>query len=326
MSLGAELLMRDIADRLTGTVLLSDFGDGCPLLDEGDSPPVRLARRPIGGLVRRHGIAVYAPPLSLDGRWGDAARLAKSFSLIADTLSADAASLITTAHALTPDGLAVLRVRGDRFEDHSLDLIYEDPVGGDHVYLRGDLATDDLLDRASALKSARVDEFDEMTSAFGQGGVITTLRHGASLSEAILNPASTLDQPDDQQVAAALGEGRVVMAADGGCALFISQLSGAPMPVSISIANLEDGAPDPMISLPNAPDWTIRTARSSADWWAIASPEQDAAPLISTFVEISAKDSPRAEITEVTAAITRKRGGWEIWDEAQQQLELEESW
>lgn len=326
MSIGAELFMRDILDRMQDAVLFSEYGDGCPLLDEATRPPVRIARRPIGGMIRRDGVATFAPPLNINLRADDCARLARTLPVIVDAVANNAASLLASLQSVTSDAPAGLRIRGQAFFDHSLKLIYEDPAGADYIYLRRDLITDDLVARASALMAAEVDEFDALTAAIGPGGVMKAIRHGPGLSEVVLHPAAMLDQPDRRQIAAALADGRVVMAADGGCALFAPQLSGRPMPVSIRVGGLEGGAPDPAISLPNAPGWSITSAREDGSWRAIARPPETAPPLVSVFAEIEAPDSPSAEITEVATAITRKRGQWEIWDEAQQRLELEESW
>ena len=326
MSIGAELLMRGILDTMPGAAVISEFGDGCPLLDEGANPPVRMARRPIGGLVRRDGVAMFAPPLDVLRRADDCARLARGLPVVMDAVTGDAADLLGAVMAFTSDAPAVMRLRGRPFSDHSLKLIYEDPQSGDYIYLRRDLITDDLVARSNALMAAEVDEFDALTASIGSGGVIKSIRHGAGLSEVVLHPAAMLDQPSEEQIAIALADGRVVMAADGGCALSAPQLSGRPMPVSFRIGGLDAGAPDPAISLPNARDWTIASVREGGAWRAIARPAEDAEPLVSVFAEIKAPDSPSAEITEVATAITRKRGQWEIWDEAQQQLELEESW
>lgn len=326
MSIGAELLMRDIAGVMETPVFFSEFGDGCPLLDERTTPPVRIARRPVGGLVRRDGVATFAPPLAVFDRADDCARLARKAPVIIDALTPNAADLFTSLGAVTSKTPAALRIRGAAFADHALKSIYEDQDSADHIYLRRDLITDDLIARANALMAAEVDEFDTLTAAIGHGGVLKAIRHGARLSEVVLHQAATLDQPDDGQIATALADGRAIMAADGGCALFIPQISGFPMPVSVRVGGLEPGSPDPVISFPNAPDWGIFAAREGANWRALASPVLNSAALSSVFVEVEAPDSPAAEITEVSTAIIRKRGQWEIWDEAQQQLELEESW
>ncbi len=326
MSIGAELLIRDILDGMQRAVFFSEYGDGSPLLDEGDSPPVRLARRPVGGVIRRDGVATFSPPLDIKLRADDCVRLTSASPVIVDAVADNAASLLASLRALTPDAPACLRVRGQAFADHSLKLIYEDLASADHIYLRRDLYTDDLAARADSLMAAEVDEFDALTAAIGSGGVMKAIRHGAGLSEMVLHPAAALDQPGRRQIAAALADGRAPMAADAGCALYAPQLSGHPMPVSVCIGGLESGAHDPLISLPNAPGWTIACTRDGGNWRAIASPAENKAPLVSVFVEIEAPDSPSAEITEVATAITRKRGQWEIWDEAQQRLELEESW
>lgn len=326
MSIGTEILMRDIVDTLNGAVLLSEFGDGCALLDEATAPPVRIARRPVGGVVCRGDLTTFAPPLDLNRMADDCRRIAQHAPVVVDAVTSEAADLIARAEDLAPDQMAVLRVRGDEYPAHTLKLIYQDPIGLDHLYLRRDLISDEITGRSNALMSATVDEFDTLAKAIGRGSVLKELRHGAGLSEAILNPAPTLDQPDSRQVAAALGERRAIMAANGGCALIIAQLSGAPQPVSVTISGLDAGAPDPVISLPNAPDWTIRATRDGVRWRADAIPEPGAASLVSVFAEIEAPESPEAEVTEITTAIIRKRGAWEIWDEAQKQLELEESW
>lgn len=326
MSIGAELLMRDILDTLETAVIFSEYGDGGPLLDEATNPPVRIARRPVGGVVRRHCVAAFAPPLNVADREDDCGRLTRTSPVIVDALTVDAAALLASLKLFSSEPPAALRVRGHAFSDPGVKPVYEDHESGDHVYLRRDLITDDLIARANALMAADVDEFDALTAAIGPGGVIKAIRHGARLSEAVLHPAAMLDQPDDSQIATALADGRAIMAADGGCGLFVPQLSGLPMPVSIRIGGLEADAPDPDISLPNAQDWTVATTRHGESWRAIASPARTSAPLVSVFVEVEAAGSPSAEITEVATAIIRKRGQWEIWDEAQQQLELEESW
>ncbi len=326
MSIGAELLMRGILDTMADAAFVSEFGDGCPLLGEAENLPVRMARRPVGGIIRRNGIATFAPPLDILRRADDCVRLSRGLPVVIDSVVTEAADLLSALMSFTADTPAVLRLRGRPFGDHTLKLVYEDPAGGDFIYLRRDLITDDLVARSNALMAAEIDEFDALTARIGSGGVIRSIRHDAGLSEVVLHPAAMLDQPSDHQIAVALADGRVVMAADGGCALFAPQLSGRPMPVSICISGLEPGAPDPAISLPNAPDWSIASVRDGGTWRAIARPVEGAAPLVSVFAEVEAPDSPSAEITEIATAITRKRGQWEIWDEAQQQLELEESW
>lgn len=326
MSIGAELLMRDILNTMEIPVVFSEFGDGCPLLNEAAHPPVRIAWRPVGGIVRRDGVASFAPPLSVLDRKDDCVRLSRSSPLIIDALTANAADLLATLREFSAEAPAVLRVRGRPFADRDLKPIYEDHKGADHISIRRDLITDDLIARANALMAAEVDEFDALTAAIGPGGVIRAIRHGARQSEAVLHPAAMLDQPDDSQIATALAEGRAIMAADGGCALFIPQFSGLPMPVSIRIEGLDLGAPDPDISFPNAPDWTVASTRDGAIWRAVARPAPTSAPLVSVFAEVEAPGGPSGEITEIATTITRKRGHWEIWDEAQQQLELEESW
>ena len=179
---------------------------------------------------------------------------------------------------------------------------------------------------ATTLQAAQIDEFDALTNAIVGGDVITSLRHGARRSDAIFDPASLLDQADPHQVAAALGDGRAIMARDSGCSLFIPQLSATPMPAQITISGLEDGARAPIIAIPNAPAWTVELQQAADALTVTVTPDPNSAPIISLFVEIQAPDSPNAQITEVASAIARTRGDWEIWDEAQQQLELEESW
>ncbi len=326
MSLGAELLMRSIADSLEDAVFLSEFGDGCPLLDEAAKAVMRMARRPVGGIIRRDGFVTLPPPVDLFRRGDDCQRLAQHGLLIVDTTTAQAAELLEIAKELAPDRLAALRIRGEAFSSHPLQLVFEDNAGRDHVYLHEDLIASGVAGNAIALKTSGIDEFDAFSSFIGAGNVIKSLRHGAAHSEVVLYPAAMLDQPDAGQIAAALGEGHVVMAADGGCALIAPQLSGAPQPVSVTIADLEAASPNPLISLPNAPEWTIDAHREGSIWKAVASPNDGATSLVSLFVEIEVAESLTAEVTEVTTAVTRKRGAWEVWDEAQTQLELEKSW
>ena len=325
MSVGGELMMRAIFDAMAGAVFLSDHGDGCPLLDAAALPPVRLARRPVGGVIRRDGLTTFAPPLDLARRGADCRRLAQALPIFIDAVADDAARLTSSARALAPDAVAALRVRGGKPADPALTLIYENPTGADRIYLRRDLISEALSVQAAALMAAQVDEFDALTDVMA-GGVIRSLRHGARLSEALLDPASLIDQPDARQIAAAIGEGRAVLSAGGGCTLFAPQLTGAPTPASLVVSGLDPGAPDPAASLPNAPGWTLRSQREGDALRIIARPGADAPPLVSVFIEIDAPDSPDAEVTEVTSGISRMRGAWEIWDEAQQQLELEESW
>lgn len=325
MSLGAELLIRAIADRLGDTALLSEFGDGGPLLDAAAHPPVRLALRPVGGVVRRESLKTFSPPLDIQQRSADCNRLAKGGRLIVDAVAGDAQRLLNSAQILATDAVAALRVRGAGHANASLKLIFNSPAGDEQVYLRRDLATDELLAIAHKLERAEIDEFDALTAAMN-GGVIASLRHGAAMSEAMFDPATLLDQPDAAQIAAALGDGRAVMAEDGGCALFITQLSGAPMPARLVIGGLEAGAPDPAISLSNAPEWSVRLRREKDAVQVQMLPAPKAAPLVSLFVEIDAPGSPNAQVLEVSSGIARLRGAWEVWDEAQQQLELEESW
>lgn len=326
MSVGAEILMRAIVDRMDGALFLSEFGDGSPLLDGAALPPVRMARRPVGGVCRRGTLATFAPPLDIAARRADCVRLAQRRLVIVDAIAADAADLVACADLLAKDAVAALRVRGARYAHPSLTLVYESHSGADQIYLRRDLITDEIAARASALAAAKIDEFDALSKMVGKGGVVTAIRHGAGQSEAMLDPASLLDQADARQIAAALGDGRAIMAKDGGCALFVPQLSGAPMPVAIVCGGLDAGALDPCVSISNAPGWTLETRHAGDAHHIVVRPTPDARPVVSLFLEIEAPDSPNAHVTEIASAITRARGAWEIWDEAQQQLELEESW
>ena len=93
MSVGGELMMRAIFDAMAGAVFLSDHGDGCPLLDAAALPPVRLARRPVGGVIRRDGLTTFAPPLDLARRGADCRRLAQALPIFIDAVADDAARL-----------------------------------------------------------------------------------------------------------------------------------------------------------------------------------------------------------------------------------------
>ncbi|MEM7270319.1 MAG: hypothetical protein AAF401_13860 [Pseudomonadota bacterium] len=327
MSLGAELLLRAIVEAMEPAVFLSEFGDGSPLLDDVANPPVRMARRPVGGMIRRRGLAAYAPPLSIIQDRADCERLAASAPLIVDALGSDAARMIDRASRLSPSALAVLRLRGAaktlRGAPGALRLIYKSQMG-DLIFLRRDLMTDAFDTLAADLMAARVDEFDMLAGY--RGGVIDRLRYGSGSSEVVLRPLTLLDQASAGQSAAALGAEKVIIAADGGCALVAPQISAAPGAVSISISGLPAHAPAPQLSLPNTPDWTIRNMRSGGEWSAVATPPESAAPVVSGFLELNAPGAEGAEVSEVAVSITRARGNWEIWDEAQSQLELEESW
>ena len=326
MSIGAELLMRSIADTLQDAIFISEFGDGCPLLEAGAEPPIRMARRPAGGVIRRADLTTFAPPLDLARRKGDCSRLARKGRVLLDAVASEASELVALAADLAPEPPAALRIRGPGYAPPDLRLLYESRSGADRIYISRDLITDRLSQRANAFAEAGIDEFDALAKAIRAGGVIAALRHGAAHSEVLFDPASFLDQADPRQVASALGDGRAVMAHDGGCALFVPQLSGAPMPVTVTIGGLEAGAPSPTASLSNAPGWTVDAERLGRGLRFTARPGPMAPPLVSLFMEIEAPDSPNAEVTEIASAITRARGAWEIWDEAQQQLELEESW
>ena len=326
MSLGAELLLRDIAEGLPSAVLLSEFGDGSPLLNDAETPILRMAHQPVGGMIQWRGLTTYAPPLSLTKDREDCARLAASSTLIVDALGADTARLIDRAARLSPGALGVLRLRGPapaRAAPGALRLVYESGAG-DFIYLRRDLATDAIEARAADLMAARVDEYDALAAI--TSGVIDHLRFGSDQCEAVLNPVALLDQASASQRAAALGEGRLRLASDGGCALAIPQLSAVPGAVSLTVRGLPPHTTNPEITLPNAHDWALSTDRKGDAWRALATPPAGADPLISVFVELNAPGADGAEISEATTSFRRARGGWEIWDEAQSQLELEESW
>ncbi|MBX2855410.1 MAG: hypothetical protein KTR21_10495 [Rhodobacteraceae bacterium] len=325
MSIGAEILLRAIAGRMDGAALLSEFGDGCPLLNAAAHPPIRLANRPVGGVMRRADLTTFAPPLDITHRAADSARVAQRRQIIVDAVAGDTERLLALARSFETGAVAALRVRGGAVSDPGLKLIFESPSGDDHVHLRRDLATDDLVALATQLMQAEIDEFDALTGLMNSA-VITSLRHGAGASDVHFDPASLLDQPDTRQITAALGDGQAIMAADGGCALYIPQLSGAPKPVSVLISGLEDGAPNPDVFLSNAPDWSIDLRRNNDGLLISARPAPHTTPLVSLFLEIKGPHSPNAVVREVASGIARSRGAWEIWDEAQQQLELEESW
>lgn len=325
MSLSAEILMRRIAEVTGPMVMVSDFGDVDIWLDNGVSSVQRSGRRPVGGIVRRSDFAAFKPPLSLADRQADCARLARTHVVVVDAVVTDAEPLMAEVKARLAVGVAVLRVRGvGRVAPGPLALLFGDETAPDRIYIRRDLLTDELVAHASALAAAEIDEFD--TFMHFAGPAIQRIRHGAGQSEVVFHPVSLLDQPDPPQIAAALGEGRLVMAADRGCTVFAPQFSGAPTPITVTLSGIAAGDADPVAYLPNAQNWRVDTARQDDQWRLRAAPPLGGRSVTSVFVEIEAADSRASEITEIATTVTRSRGGWEIWDEAQSQLELEESW
>lgn len=325
MSLSAEILMRRIPEATGPMALVSDFGDVDLWLDRGVSSVQRFARRPVGGIVRRPGFAAFKPPLSVADRQVDCARLARTHLVVVDAVVTDAEPLMAEVKARLAVGVAVLRVRGaGPVAADPLALLFGDEATADRIFIRRDLLTDELAAHARALAAAEIDEFDMFMHFAGPS--IHRIRHGAGQSEVIFHPPSLLDQPDPPQIAAALGEGRLVMAADKGFTVFAPQFSGAPTPITVTLSGITAGDADPVAYLPNAENWRVDTARQGDQWRLRAAPPLGGRPVTSVFVEIEAAESHATEITEIATTVTRSRGGWEIWDEAQSQLELEESW
>jgi len=325
MSLSAEILMRRITEVTGPIALVSDFGDADLWLDRRAPSVQRFARRPVGGIVRRPDFAAFKPPLSLADRQVDCARLARTHLVVVDAVVTDAEPLTAEVKARLAVGVAVLRVRGaGPVAAGPLALLFGDEASPDRIFIRRDLLTDELVAHARSLAAAEIDEFDMFMDFAGPS--IQRIRHSSGQSEVVFHPPSLLDQPDQPQIAAALGEGRFVMAADKGCTVFAPQFSGALTPITVTLSGIAVGDADPVAYLPNAQNWRVDTARQGDQWRLRAAPPLGGRPFTSVFVEIEAADSRAPEITEVATTVTRSRGGWEIWDEAQSQLELEESW
>ncbi|MEM7268555.1 MAG: hypothetical protein AAF401_04800 [Pseudomonadota bacterium] len=328
MTLAAELLMGAIGESLPGPrCLLSDFGDGSPLLDECARPPVRIAQRPAGGLSFGGGCVSWRPPLSITRDREAAERAISSGALIVDATDSDAASLIGRAIRLAPENLTVIRLRGGtgkRIAPQHFRLLWDE--ADDRVFISGQCDTPELRDLASKLARCEIDEFDAFRTAAG-GAVFGDMRFGVALAEVGLKPTAMIDQPEQRQIAHALGEGSAVFGENGSVALAMPQLAAQPASFGGSVSGLGDGAPAPVVKLSGAADWSVALQRSEGSWSFTATPD-GARPATSVFLElrVSEAQSKSAWISDLWTGAVRRRGDWETWDEAAARLELEESW
>lgn len=327
MSLGAELVFAFLAKEIAPVVYLSRNGQGAPLLDEVLSP-WRLSVRPLGGF-RRFGesFAGLSEPVSLIDEPDRSKTLVAGKRLLVDCVAGDVFSLLGRAAQATEGGAAAIRVRGAFEAELPEDFvkIWACPSGREYVSVKAEFATDRVQNFTRDLQAGNVDEFDQFR-AFSQAQKrVKFVRHRASFAEAHFHPVVALDQPDNRQHDLALGEDRLVFAEDNLCALVLPQFAAQPAPVGCVVDNVPFDAPDPRLRFDEADEWRVEHRRRRNKWVAVAYPQTDEASVIVTL-DIEAKHAPQAEITELWSGLTRNRGDWEEWDEADAQLKLEESW
>ncbi|MGB0507096.1 MAG: hypothetical protein ACPGGK_12950 [Pikeienuella sp.] len=328
MSLGGELLFAHMAGALGPVIYLSRSGQGSPLLDEV-TQLWRLCVRPVGGFRRAGEIfAGLSVPTSVVNEPEQAAKLATGKRLLIDCVSEDVFALLGRGERISETGAAAVRVRGV-FDGHLSDefsQVWECNKGIERIYLRESLNSDFIRMFAEELRTGRIDEFDQFRAFFTQRKCrINSVRHRAHLAEAHFHPVIALDQPDDWQHDVALGEDRLVFAGDALCALILPQFAAAPAPFGCVVENLPEAAPNPRLRFDEFDEWKVQETRRKSRWIAVAYPVAKMPSVVVTF-DIEAKGAPNAEVTELWSGLTRDRGDWEEWDEADAQLKLEESW
>ena len=322
MTLATELILAELVDTLGDTVLLSYGGDGSPLLDELDRPPVRFAVSPIGGGLRRGRSIGFERRLIVQNDADGFARRVATAPLIIDAAADEADELMKYALEQRP---AILRLRGQPSARPNLtDLLplYEDETSGDALWSAPSLLTNALTNVADAHRGARIDEFDALSRRIGERAFLG-FEHHAKWAELNLAPISVLDDPDERQLLSALSLGVVPMARDGGATLALPRLTAAPFGAGVGLRLSSADAPSPMVE-PSEPGWAIETRRDGPVWEARLSPD-GATPRPSVLIEI-ANGGPEAVIDRAWTVVQRRRGAWEAWDEAEAQLSLEESW
>ncbi len=336
MSLAAELLIARIADEI-GPVkaFLSWTGLGCPLLDGVAYPPHRMAMRPLGGLMPggKQGLAAWTPPFDLSRENAAAAMVASSGVMIVDAVGLEGSDMLW--RALSPL-VGAVRLRGAPAEQEGMKVtkpgftvVFADdgvaPASRDHVLVRDDLLTDTLTAFAGDLTNRKLDEFDRLRLAVRDADVITEIRYRANYSQCHFHPVRALDQPDAFQLDHALGEGRCVLDRDGVASIALPQFAAKAAPIGITLADVPHACGQPIVQFDEPDAWLVDVAGTALGWQIVATP-RNATPSEATTFELRLPGSPGAEISEVWAGITRRRAAWEDWDEADAQLNLEESW
>lgn len=322
MSLGGDLALSWLAQAGAPTLaLFTPLGVGAPLLDASSSV-LRLASRPTGG-VRLEPYRAYEPPCDVRRSPEDAARIADSAPLFVDVASAE---LEETRAALASIGVAapaIARIRGAApppWPDMS--KIFQTGDGAEAIWAGP--AFSGYADDAAlgAIAAAASDEFDVLRR-LARRGRFTALRHRRAAAEVAMIPATALDAPDGRQIDHALGEGVAVFDRDGEAALALPTVGADGGGFRVEVEGLSPEAPSPRIRGEAPADWTVETARDGGRWRLVAKTTRRRE---AERVEIAAPGSPDAWIEAVWIGVRRRRGDWEIWDEAEARLNLEESW
>lgn len=322
MSLSAELLFADIAEALGPSIYISPGGQGAPLLDALPRPPVRFAERSVGGFVQRGSFLAVESPLSLHRDRDVLMALGAQRAALVDISEGDADRLLEWVAAATPHGAAAIRVRSGECDAPGMTTAFQDRETGEAILVRGDLLSADLRARAEAYELTKFDEFDTFV-ARSRDSAIIGLEYLATDARVHFAPLTVLDQPDPQQIVRALTWTEAWMAADGGAALVLPQLSSTPTSAGFSLWGLDQAASLPRITVA-ASGWRVDANWVDGNWEVQLSP-QGARPSPALLVEISGA-GPEVELRHAWSSASRRRDLWEDWDEADAQLTLEESW
>lgn len=325
MSLTVELALARCAALLGERVVcLSDHGVGSPLLS-GLGTVERMALRPLGG-ISLEPVSRYAPPAHLMRHQLDAARILSGTRVIMDGTADTIGLLRRNLRRYQDEEPEIIRTRGE-VEDSlpGMTCVISDQSSGDAIWLRSDLLDGAIPQQAAYRPGDEFDDLSRQISSMGATTGIVKIRYSSGGGEMVIAPPTALDMPDTRQLDAALGERRAVFDIAGSCALVFPHLSNVPAPFGFSVSGLPADAPDPaVLSLPTG--CRVETDRVGAVWRAIVTPDvvgEATAVELALPVEYSAAG---VEVINVWTGMRRSRADWEAWDEAEAQLDMEQSW
>ncbi|MEL7463689.1 MAG: hypothetical protein AAFN79_06460 [Pseudomonadota bacterium] len=290
-----------------GVALVSRYGYAC-FGAEADVPLIRVAQEPLGGL-RLRPASVYAPPADVGD--GDAERILSAYLTVVDQRDGFAGD----GSAPFPAPALLRRPATAQDPPPGMALAFLDEAGGDAVYRRDDLNFGDAAVGLDPATSDFIDEFAAFPIDRRQGTTIVK-RFACNEMEIAVAPCACLSDPSSDQIGSALTNGRAVGDGEGRLRLAAPAFANTGGAFRIEISSIEA----PVVKGgAGCGDVVARSASGGHLVEGTIAPGREAG-----LLEIHSA-SP-AEVTAIWVAVTRRKGRWEVWDEADAQLQLEESW
>ena len=300
-----QRIIARLASRADAVAIFSQFGVALPGA-ETIANVIRLAETPLCGL-RRFPVGVYAPPADVGD--GDVGSLIGNRPFVVDTRADRVDRDCAAIEGRAPD---IVRLRGDAAASRDgMTALFRDDAANETILVLDGFDASGLTDDLHPDRNDFVDEYAALERAPDRGA-IRKLRYARDGVEVMLDPLAVLCEPDERQIDMALSLGAAVFDAEGALALAIPALSGDAEHWGAEVVSAV-----PPVSTPQS-----LVASSGPGRWLLQG--EIGAEREAQTLRIEAE--PAAEIAAIWIGTRRRRGRWEIWDEADAQLRLEESW